>query len=586
MVLGFLIFLFGRRSLALVGGDRCHVSTVTQGARYKKEVAGIEKAKKLVGWICLALLAVFLVIALLPLPFCLPLADDFGYGAPVHFAVLAGEGPLGVLSAVWDNLCYTYQNWQGTFTSILLFSVTPGAFSDRLYAVTPAVMLALAVSPVFLALGCVQGLERWGRQVIGALAALLAVAYLPSPGQGLYWWNSGAHYLASWFLAVLTFTLQLRLSRRDKFSPLWPVCWLTAFLAGGGNYSTALVYPLLAAALTVYYAAYKKRGRRVAVPNAVAALFGGAGLIVSVLAPGNAVRQGLSETLSPVDAVLLSFRHGGLDLARRLCSWPVLAALMVAAAVFLLAARESKYTYPMPLLVIFGGFCAYCALYTPVLYAMGGEWVPPRMENLLWLAGLFFLFGSVLYLAGWAASRLKVWARPKASRAPAAATLAGGLVFLLALGLTFEQTASAAVLEDLQTGVLADYRDARAERQAVWQDAAAGPVRFRPKNELPAPGSFMPTAVLTWGPDVIVDGVAVEVPCRRACGCEVTYLPISWAEEFFGAAEPWPEDGFSAIYPIAGQPCAPIRELVERGGGQLTYDGPTDTIYISRNTTR
>ena len=72
----------------------------------------------------LAVLGISLVTLLLG-RCCAPSADDFGYGAPVHFALEARLGLPGVLDAIWENLRYTYQNWQGTFASILLFSIQP-----------------------------------------------------------------------------------------------------------------------------------------------------------------------------------------------------------------------------------------------------------------------------------------------------------------------------------------------------------------------------------------------------------------------------------------------------------------------------
>lgn len=537
----------------------------------------------LAAGLCLCLLAAGLAVALLPAAYCGPLVDDFGYGAPVYYAIRGGLGLPGFFSALWENICYTYKNWQGTFASILLFSVQPAVFSSRLYWITPVVMLTLALAPIFLTLCAVRGMEGWGRLTIGGLAAALAVEYLPSPGQGIYWWNGGAHYIAFWFLAVLTFVLELRLSRRSSGGRgFWlraALCWCLAFLVGGGNYSTALVFPLCAAGLTVYYGAYDRRGRRVVVFNGLTALAGTVGLVISMAAPGNAVRAELNFTAMPVtDAILGSFRCAAADLWRWL-NWPVAAALVVGTAVFLLTTRESGYRYPLPGVVVAGGFCAYAALYTPALYAMGVEWAPPRMENLLWLAAQALTFGSVFYLAGWTARRCRLFDRPAAPRALSAVGIAGAFALALALALSFGGTNAAMVTADLRSGVMEEYRQARRSRQEVWLDKTAPAPRFSGVADIPAPESFMPTAMLTWSPDVLVDGVPAELPCSRICGGEVNFVPLSGAMAYFGVEEPWPEEDFPVAIPMGGETWVPIRAVADRLGYPVSYS-LTDTIAI------
>lgn len=543
-----------------------------------------KRARSLAVGLCLGLLAAVLLAALVPAPYCHPLVDDFGYGAPTYQALRAGLGLPGFLSALWENIRYTYENWQGTFASVLVFSIQPEVFAPGLYWLTPFVMLALTVAPVFLTLWAVKGMEGWGRLSVGALVSAVAVAYFPSPGQGLYWWNGGGHYVAFWFLAVVTFLLTLRLSRREPVGrPFWlraAGCWLLAFLVGGGNYSTALVFPLAAGAMTLYYAIYDRRSRRVVAVNALTALWAGAGLLISMAAPGNAIRQVMKFTAMPaLEAIFGSFRCAAEGLWRG-ASWPLAGALATATAVFLLTTRRSGYRFPLPGLVVGGGFCALAALYTPALYAMGVEWVPPRMENLMWLAGLLWLFGSAFYAAGWAARRYGLWEWPAAEGLLSAVGLTAFAGLLLALALGFEGTSLSTALTDLQRGVLADYRQTCYARQAVWEDKSVPAPRFLALEDIPTPGSFMPAAMLTWSPDVLVDGVASGLPVCRACGCEVNFVPLRAAVDWFGAAVPWREEDFPVTFFMGGEVWIPLRDAVDRAGWQVSYDLPHDTVVI------
>ena len=59
-----------------------------------------------------------------------PISDDFNYSKAVHDAVAAGGGFWEVVSASFGTIAKYYRTWQGTFFSIFVFSLQPGAFSE------------------------------------------------------------------------------------------------------------------------------------------------------------------------------------------------------------------------------------------------------------------------------------------------------------------------------------------------------------------------------------------------------------------------------------------------------------------------
>ena len=131
----------------------------------------------------LAMLVLSLVPILMLAPYAHPAVDDFVYGTPVYYTLQAGKGFFDVLGSIWENVRYTYLDWQGTFSSIVLFSLEPGAFSEGAYGVTTYVVLTVVILPIFLALGTVRGMDRGGTLFLGGVIALFTVQYLPSPAQ-------------------------------------------------------------------------------------------------------------------------------------------------------------------------------------------------------------------------------------------------------------------------------------------------------------------------------------------------------------------------------------------------------------------
>ena len=291
----------------------------------------------------LAALVLSLVSILMLAPYAAPAQDDFVYGTPIHFTLKAGGGFFDVVSAVWENIRFTYMAWQGTFASVALFSLEPGAFSDQAYFLTTYAVLAIIIAPAFLTLGAIHGIDRWGKVFLGCVIAFFSVQYLPSPAQGYYWWNGAAHYLAFWFLGILTMTRQIKLSRKKpgtvRFYAEAVFLGFLGFCVGGGNYCTALVFPILSLLFTGF-CALKRRPRPVITVNCLIVLFSLAGFLISILAPGNAVRQAGFDKLSPVGAIAMSFSYAAQTLLATLDA-KLVGALVLCVPVFLYSVRKT-----------------------------------------------------------------------------------------------------------------------------------------------------------------------------------------------------------------------------------------------------
>ena len=529
----------------------------------------------------LAALVLSLVSILMLAPYAAPALDDFIYGTPVHFTLEAHKGFFDVLRAIWDNVCYTYMDWQGTFSSVLLFSVQPGAFSDGLYGLTAYVMLAAVIAPVFLALGAVRGMDRWGRLFLGAVIAFFTVQYFPSPAQGYYWWNGACHYLVFWSLAVFSAVWQIRLNRTEpgdaRFYGRAAFGCFLSFFVGGGNYCTALVLPVVLLGLTGWLL-LKRRPRATAAANGLCTLFALLGLLISAAAPGNAVRQAGFEKLTPIAAILSSFSHAGETLLHML-DWKLAGALILCMAVFLYAMRKSDYQFSWPPAVLLGSFCLLAALYTPPLYAMGDGGMESRLYNLFWCASVFFVFGNAFYLAGWAARKLDLFRQKNAPRAIGVMFAAGALLFSAAVLTQFRSSNAYLAYYDLRSPALENYTREIAERNAVYQDKSILPPRFTPLSD--PPKSFLTCGMMTWASDLLIDGVPAQLTLYHGRGGEVTYVELGYALDFFhvpGAVGP---SDFPVCFHIGGGDYVSLRQLCDLLGYRISYIADRDTILIA-----
>lgn len=530
---------------------------------------------------------VLLALSLIPLlrlaPYAVPLADDFGYGVPVHLALERGQS---LLAALWESIRYTYVYWQGTYSSVILFSLHPGVFSDDAYVWTCYVMLLAILLPPFLALWQVKALPRWIRLTLAALVAFLSLQGLPSPGNGIFWWNGASHYVAFWGFGVMAAVLQLRLlqererSRARQRTLLFLAC-LAAFWVAGGNYCTALVYAVISVLLTLY-PIWRKRKQAVKA-NALVSLCALGGLFINVAAPGNSVRQALFAAMSPAEAIMASFAHAWADITDWTTEGMVIT-LVFAALLLIRSLPEKSYAFPFPPVVIGCCFCLYSALYTPPLYATGESGVSPmRIRNLLWLAYVFLMFASALYTAGWLSRRFPRLA--KAFRGDPMPRPLAALLPVLVLALLVSPDAfrvSKMAQADLEGEVLPAFLQQVELRREIYADKDASP-RFQTVSQRPQ--SFTTGNFLTWNPDVLIDGEAVDFPCYHACGGELTFVSLPFVQEYFPQASAWAEEEFSRTFLLGGEVCVPLREVTEKLGYGISYSSKRDTIQITTEPT-
>ena len=322
----------------------------------------------------------------------------------------------------------------------------------------------------------------------------------------------------------------------------------------------------------------ERRPRLVIAANFLCAFFALLGLLISVAAPGNAVRQSAYETLAPAAAIMQSFSHAWQALLH-MVDGKLIGALILCTAVFLYSTRKSDYRFAWPPVVLLGSFCMLAALYTPPLYAVGSRYLDLRMYNLFWCASVFFVFGSVFYLAGWAARKLDLFHRKNARRILGAAFAAGALLFSSAVLLQFRSSNAYQAYYDLRNPALESYTRERSERTAVYEDKSVISPRFTPLTA--ALKSFHCTQIVTWDSDLLIDGVPSGLPIYRGRSGELNYVELRAALDFFqvpGAAD---ISDFSVYFRVGGRNYVPLSEVCDLLGYPIEYLYDRDTILLT-----
>lgn len=334
-------------------------------------------------------LFIALVITTLPLlaiaPFNHSSGDDFSYGYRVHDAITQSGDPIEIVKAIAETVTVTYQNWQGSYSAVVLFSIQPAVWGEQFYWISPFVMIGFLLWGVFSLFRSWIGVG-FGRKDIADIAScgvsILFLQLLPSPVEGLYWWN-GASYYIIWNALMMVFLSQLTLVLHKRKCSMFK-CALLALFGGlicGGNFVTALL-TLEIVILILAYAIFTRNNWKQIL---IVFLFVFAGFLANVLAPGNANRQEAYEQLSPALAVVKSF-YAALIWALRWTSPMLIGFLMLLVPfAFMLQSKTNLRPSLLPLwckLLIL--ICLFASSFTPNIFA-GTSINIGRIQNIRFL---------------------------------------------------------------------------------------------------------------------------------------------------------------------------------------------------------
>ena len=352
-------------------------------------------------WLLLALLVISLIPILVLGRYDWPSSDDYCYAYLPHEALLRGDGFWG---EVWHTMWGYYKSWQGTFTALALMALTPLTFSPFLYWLTPVVMLAsLCIGTFKLAhtLVC-RALGGTWRQVIflAVPILLLSIQFVESPKDTFYWWNGAVYYTFTYGIFLLLIerlvALKLAFTRRQT---LWAVIpgVLAALMVGGSNYVSALLGTLLCGLFLLWFLwKDRKKFLPALIPTAVLV----AGFLISVVAPGNQVRQATVEPpIGAVDAVCRSIEQAWADVLEWF-SWPILLVFLLMIPLLWALTSKVKFTFPLPVVFSVFTFLLFAAQNAPHFYAVSTSG-PERLRSIVFYSFFWLLLLNLWYWLGW-----------------------------------------------------------------------------------------------------------------------------------------------------------------------------------------
>lgn len=375
------------------------------------------------------LLIVIYVLSLIPVlvigKYDYPSADDFSMGLGTRLVYEATGSLFAVAGKILSETARYYRTWIGYFTSCLFTTVSPATFGEAWYALTPAVILLalhIGVAVFFYALmEKALGMNRYVRRCMTVLALFLMVQRMPEGSlrvEAFYWYSGAGNYTLTFSagLLYLAFYVLSVCGVRSKNRSLFLVLsCIMGFLAGGGNYLSALSFAVVSVLFAIYLVNMKTRqgensrmGRLCVIGRLLPAAFYLCGFAVSCLSPGNRIRGGEAEGYGALKSILLSLYYTLSYPLNQWMNWAVLLILALTGVIFWMGFAEKtegsgaqavqlRFAAPFPAAVLAYGIVS-CVV-TPALYAQGNM-DAGRIQSTFWLHAVLVLLLLEWYLVG------------------------------------------------------------------------------------------------------------------------------------------------------------------------------------------
>jgi hypothetical protein len=412
-------------------------------------------------------------------------ADDWHYGVWAHLALEDTGSVLAAIGVALEQVPKAWFEWQGTYTAIFVMALEPSVFGEGCYVIAaPLVMAVLVAGSLFFwhVVACELLHGPKGTWVaVSCVTCALQLLLQPSAVEGIFWYNSASYYTGFHALMLVYFGLLLRAAclgqgKAARRASVW--AGVVGALLAGGNFVTVLVSVELSAAVLAVLFARRDEGMVRVLPGFCLLVLGA---VVSMVAPGNSVRQatqfpdarlGVAQTVwqsSMAGFEWLARWSGGLVALGVLALVPLLARIVA-------SPQARRWQWRLPGLVSVGSVALFATSFTPTFFSMGNVG-PGRVQNARFDLLVVLLVLNALWWCGWAAARRASEAAESGTVAPSAlssrtaAALSCALVGIcvlcaLAVGAdsqTQTKLSSASAAESLATGEAAEY-----DRQ-VWE---------------------------------------------------------------------------------------------------------------------
>lgn len=330
-------------------------------------------------------------------------ADDFSMGKRIHLLWENGGDFWELLQCAIQRTAEMWHNFQGRFVAgFINCFLDPGIYGEQFAWITPVIMVIAVMFFVYWVvrtmLNKYYNATKGDLVIVWGILCFLIMQTCPSPVEFFYWFQGASQYTFLHFFMLGFFCLLESLEREvymGKKILLVVLTSLYAFIVGGSHEVTILQCLLGYMVFLLFHYKSIKWWKMLPGIAFVVSFF------INVLAPGNMVRRGLGNGMSPVTAIIQSFVYALSYIKDWISPLLAVSVLFLVPIVWkILKRKKQNINYRFPGLITLGSYCMFAATFTPSLYGMGNV-AAGRLLNVIQVTFYLILFCNLFYWLGW-----------------------------------------------------------------------------------------------------------------------------------------------------------------------------------------
>lgn len=334
-----------------------------------------------------------------------PSADDYSMGIGAYNAWKESHN---IFSVLWQGIYmsgYDWMNWTGFYTCTFFMSIPLNAFGSQYYFIGTLISLTFFHIAIWYMFSCIFirffKMDKYLSRILIVLIMFMCVQCLMPEGrmEMFYWYCSAGGYTLTYSLGfILIGMLATVLSLSNVKKVYLVLVSVVAILAGGANYPTALELSLItvAVAILTFILPEWKKHKEVLIPIA----FYLVGFLLSVLAPGNSVRESGTTGYGPFQAVLISLYYTARYAITEWTTWSVLVIVLMTLPLWWKGVEKVGFSFKYPILVSIYGYGLVSATVTAPLFGVGNI-IAGRLCGQFYMQYIMVLTLVVGYWVGW-----------------------------------------------------------------------------------------------------------------------------------------------------------------------------------------
>ncbi len=440
------------------------------------------------NWYMVALI-VLMVVSIIPLLMITrydhPSADDYSYTINVYHEWISNHSIRGVLVQAVETSKHFWNTWQGLYSSAFVLALQPAIFGEQYYFLTGVIMMAIifCANIFFASFLCRRLLHgTWLESItIGVAMSFVMLQWMPSPVQGLYWFNGAMNYVLFYGIMLLLICLMIGMIRHEGILGqllLMMAGMILGVILSGGNHVTAFMGILFLCGCIVYTIAFRKFTRAIESLAVLGAAV--AGFIFNVTSPGTVIRQSnFTMRIGAVKSIELSIQMGLKDLVDWCDFRMIIIAVLLFPVLWKMIGRfceHSTYQFKYPVLVFVLSLGWLCAMFCPSYYAMANEGAG-RLTNVVYFCFVILYFMNLVYFMGYVHRHIHVENNLQSGISLGNIIVCGGFVLMLLIGVR-DNSSSYIAWQSMQSGEAQQYSTEAYSRVDLLENGAGQDVEL------------------------------------------------------------------------------------------------------------